>query len=261
MLKKKGSAAMAKDYAEILKKAIPFHSKVVRSYDYKVSSKGFGCYRSQADPRKVMDALYERGGGLTPDELYRASGVASRSQFDTIVSRMKSGTSDFQFASALERLNIKVNAAQRFGQVPDMKEITAQLEKDIVCLQLGGAGSCMAEQGGKLYLWCHKNDEGGYSSDVLAAFDDPAAIIRKCEKQIEDAKSAPAELDALRAEEKAAQAKLDSIGFFKFSDKKVAKEELSKVKSKIAAEQGKIDTAKKAEATLKSVYSALDSFK
>ena len=252
---------MAKDYAEILKKAIPFHSKVVRSYDYKVSSKGFGCYRSQADPRKVMDALYERGGGLTPDELYRASGVASRSQFDTIVSRMKSGTSDFQFASALERLNIKVNAAQRFGQVPDMKEITAQLEKDIVCLQLGGAGSCMAEQGGKLYLWCHKNDEGGYSSDVLAAFDDPAAIIRKCEKQIEDAKSAPAELDALRAEEKAAQAKLDSIGFFKFSDKKVAKEELSKVKSKIAAEQGKIDTAKKAEATLKSVYSALDSFK
>lgn len=260
MLKKKGSAAMAKDYTEILKKATPFHSNVVSSYNYKVSSKGFGCYRSQADPRKVMDALYKRGGGLTPDELYRASGVASRSQFDTIVSRMKSGTSDYQFARCLESVNVAINAGRQFGQVPDMTKINAQLEKDIVCLQIGGADSCMAEQGGKLYLWCHKNDEGGYSSDVLAAFDDPAATIRKCEKQIEDAKSAPAELDALCAEEKAAQAKLDSIGFFKFSDKKVAKEELSKVKSKIAAEQGKIDTAKKAEATLKSVYSALDSF-
>ena len=166
--------------------------------------------------RRIMDYLYETGGGATLAELEAdlkaTRGKAWTPTDDEPINIDMLVTGGVNPAEALEKA---MRAAGGFFVVP--WEVRAEAAKN----------ATLKREGDKIFLKCHNGIDWG-------------AKLVVADKAYENAKKEhgsiafdPEKLDALESEAKSLQAQIDALGFFKGKQKKPLKERLTQVQSEI----------------------------
>lgn len=227
-------------------KALDNHQRIVREFESgKAGIKSAVLKKGSLDLR-IAKHLLEAGGGLTAAEITQdAKATKGKEWFPA-----EDDGSTIEFSAVLEHMlapgtamRRSLEAAGGFGIMDS--GVTSEMNKQYV----------LKEQGNKYYLWCQDGVDWGAK---LAIAKDK---LEKAQKAASSVDQLEADITKLEAELTAQKAELNSLGLFKFSEKKMLKNKIAATENKLSSLRDSLTQAQSSKSNIPTLTRAYETAK
>ena len=247
------------DIDERIASAKAYHELVEKEYIKGLDNKKFeGYFKTKpiTSFTKIVDALYEYGGGMTEKEIVQHTGLSSK-EVSLRLKVMTAGVNVQMYQRAVLEIQLRpvpeLVYQEHLGNVPpEAFEINENYTQDPI----------LDEQYGRYYLWCQK-DGKSFRRDIYIRYDGIGDTIDKDQAVIEsfDAEAHNEIYNKLAAKKQRLSQEIAQLGTFDFSQKKKLHKELIECESRLTKCVAKAEAYAAAVAEIQHLIKDLNAIK